>query len=52
MSRKHFVAMAREIAQMADRKSARVVAEAFAQVARSVNSRFDTNRLYSLWSLI
>jgi len=44
MSRKHFVAMAKEIAQMPDRKSARIAAEAFAQVARSVNSRFDTNR--------
>jgi hypothetical protein len=44
MTRKHFIAMAKEIAQMADRKSARVAAEAFAQVARSVNSRFDTNR--------
>jgi hypothetical protein len=44
MTRKHFVAMAREIAEMPDRKSARTVAEAFAQVARSVNSRFDTQR--------
>jgi hypothetical protein len=44
MTRKHFIAMAREISQMADRKSARIAAEAFAQVARGVNSRFDTNR--------
>jgi hypothetical protein len=41
MTRKHFVAMAKEIAQMADRKSARIAAEAFAQVAQSVNPRFD-----------
>jgi len=47
MTRKHFVAMAKEIAQMPDRKSARTVAEAFAQVARSVNSRFDLNRFYT-----
>ena len=44
MTRKHFIAMAREIAEMSDRKSARTVAEAFAQVARSTNSRFDTQR--------
>ena len=44
MTRKHFVAMAKEIAQMADRKSARIAAEAFAQVARTTNSRFDTQR--------
>ena len=44
MTRKHFIAMAREIAQMSDRKSARIAAEAFAQVARSVNSRFNTER--------
>jgi hypothetical protein len=44
MTRKHFVAMAREISQMPDRKSARITAEAFAQVARTVNPRFDMNR--------
>jgi hypothetical protein len=44
MTRKHFVAMAKEIAQMPDRKSARIAAEAFAQVARSVNPRFDSGR--------
>lgn len=47
MTRKHFVAMAQEISQMPDRKSARTVAEAFAQVARSVNARFDFNRFYT-----
>jgi hypothetical protein len=41
MTKKHFIAMAKEIAQMPDRKSARTAAEAFAQVARSVNTRFD-----------
>ena len=44
MTRKHFVAMAQEISQMPDRESARIAAEAFAAVARKVNSRFDTNR--------
>jgi hypothetical protein len=47
MTRKHFIAMAQEIAQMADRKSARIAAEAFAQVARAVNPRFDFNRFYT-----
>ena len=47
MTRKHFVAMAQEIAQMPDRKSAKIAAEAFAQVARSVNPRFDFNRFYT-----
>ena len=44
MTRKHFVAMAREIAQMSDRKSARIAAEAFSQVARAVNPRFDQTK--------
>ena len=44
MTRKHFIAMAKEISQMPDRKSARIAAEAFAQVARTTNSRFDTQR--------
>ena len=47
MTRKHFIAMAREIAQMPDRKSARVAAEAFAQVAYAVNPRFNFNRFYT-----
>ena len=44
MTKKHFIAMAKEIAQMPDRKSARVAAEAFAQVARLVNPRFDQTK--------
>jgi hypothetical protein len=44
MTKKHFVAIAREIAQMSDRKSARIAAEAFAQVAQSTNPRFDQAR--------
>jgi hypothetical protein len=44
MTRKHFIAMAREIAEMPDRESARIAAQAFAAVARTVNSRFDTER--------
>ena len=47
MTRKHFVAMAQEIAQMPDRKSARIAAEAFAQVACAVNPRFDFDRFYT-----
>ena len=47
MTRKHFIAMAREISQMPDRKSAKIAAEAFAQVARSVNPRFDFDRFFT-----
>ena len=46
MTRKHFIAMAREIANMQDRNAAKTVALAFAQVAGSVNPRFDFNRFY------
>jgi len=41
MTKKHFIAMAKEISQMTDRTSARITAEAFCKVAQSVNSRFD-----------
>lgn len=44
MTKKHFIAMAKEISQMSDRKSARIAAEAFAQVACSVNPRFDQTK--------
>lgn len=47
MTRKHFIAMACEINEMPDRKAARIVAEAFAQVASAVNPRFDFNRFYT-----
>ena len=47
MTRKHFIAMAQEISQMPDRKSAKIAAEAFAQVARSVNPRFDFGRFFT-----
>lgn len=47
MTRKHFIAMAQEISQMSDRKAAKVVAEAFAQVAVTVNPRFNFNRFYT-----
>lgn len=47
MSRKHFVAMAKEINAMQDRRSARIAAEAFATVAAAVNPRFNFARFYS-----
>ena len=47
MSRKHFIAMAKEINAMQDRRSARLVAEAFAAVASAVNPRFDFARFYT-----
>ena len=47
MTKKHFVAIAREIAQMSDRKSARIAAEAFAPVAQSNNPSFDQARFLS-----
>ena len=47
MTRKHFIAMAKEINSMQDRRSARIAAEAFAAVASAVNPRFDFNRFYT-----
>jgi hypothetical protein len=44
MTKKHFIAMAREISQMPDRKSARITAEAFCKVAQTTNPRFDQAR--------
>jgi hypothetical protein len=41
MTKKHFIAMAREIAQMSDRESARITAEAFCKVAQTTNPRFN-----------
>ena len=47
MTRKHFIAMAREISEMQDRKSARIAAEAFAAVASAINPRFNFSRFYT-----
>ena len=47
MTRKHFIAMAREISEMPDRRSARIAAEAFAAVASAVNPRFNFSRFYT-----
>ena len=47
MTRKHFIAMAREISEMQDRKSARIAAEAFAAVASAINPRFNFARFYT-----
>jgi hypothetical protein len=44
MTKKHFIAMAREISQMPDRQSARITAEAFCRVAQTANSRFNPAR--------
>lgn len=44
MSRKHFVAMAKEISSMPDRNAARITAESFARVAQAANPRFNLNR--------
>jgi hypothetical protein len=44
MSKRHFVAMAREISLIPDRATARIVAESFARVAQRANPRFDHNR--------
>jgi hypothetical protein len=44
MSRKHFVAMAKEISSMPDRRAAEITARAFATVAQAANPRFDLNR--------
>ena len=44
MSKKHFIAMAKEISSMPDRNAARITAESFARVAQAANPRFDLNR--------
>ena len=44
MTKKHFIAMAKEISQMPDRKSARITAEAFCKVAQTTNPRFNQSR--------
>ena len=44
MTKKHFIAMAKEISQMTDRKSARITAEAFCKVAQTTNPRFNPAR--------
>ena len=44
MTKKHFIAMAKEISQMSDRSSARITAEAFCKVAQTTNPRFDQAR--------
>jgi hypothetical protein len=44
MTKKHFIAMAKEISQMSDRKSARITAEAFCKVAQTTNPRFSPAR--------
>jgi hypothetical protein len=44
MTRKHFVAMAKEIAQMPNMAERLTVALAFCKVAASDNPRFDSGR--------
>jgi hypothetical protein len=44
MTKKHFVAMAKEIAQMPNMAERLTVAIAFCKVARATNSRFDQAR--------
>ena len=41
MTKKHFIAMAKEISQITDRNSARITAIAFCKVALSTNPRFN-----------
>ena len=47
MSRKHFIALARAVAAIADPVNRRQVAELLADVCAAANSRFDRQRFYS-----
>jgi hypothetical protein len=51
MSRKHFVAMAKELADIADLDARKQAAKAFADVAKAMNSRFDYTRFYEACGL-
>ena len=44
MSRKHFVAMAKELLSISDLSARQLAASAFADVAKATNSRFDRCR--------
>jgi hypothetical protein len=47
MSRKHFIALARAVAAIADPVNRRQVAELLAAVCAASNSRFDRQRFYT-----
>ncbi len=47
MSKKHFIALAAEIARIVDPAARRAAAEAVAAVARRENDRYDAGRFYA-----
>jgi hypothetical protein len=51
MTRKHFKAMAAQIATMADREDAKRTAEVLATQCKMVNSRFDRSRFMAACGL-
>lgn len=51
MSRKHFVAFANEIKAMENRAHALSAAEVVANVSRTANTNFDTNRFMTACGL-
>ena len=44
MTKKHFIAMSKEISQMSDRAEARIIAVVVCKVAQTTNPRFDQAR--------
>lgn len=51
MTRKHFIAMAKEISLIADMQTRKDIARCFASVARAVNSNFDYGKFYAACGL-
>lgn len=47
MTRKHFIAMAQEIALIEDLAARKQAAQAFSAVARAVNRRFDSTKFFT-----
>ena len=46
MTKKHFIAIAKELSAIADDAAKRTATEAFVRIARQTNPRFDVTRFY------
>ena len=46
MTKKHFIAMAKELAQIADTNARKIATDAFCKMARQANPRFDEVKFY------
>jgi len=51
MSKKHFIAFAKEIAEMEDRKAAQVAADMVVRVSLQHNANFDAHRFLTACGL-